>query len=260
MSYQNIIVEKMGNIGKLSINRPDVRNALNRDTRLEIEQGMIDLENDPDIRVIVITGVGDKAFCAGADIRDMQTCTPLEALDSAELGKRVFDRIEAADKPVIAQINGFALGGGCELAMACDIRIASDKARLGQPEVLLGIMPGYAGTQRLPRIVGKAVAKDLILTGDLIDANEAYRIGLVNKVVPAAELENTVMEYAKKLASKAPIAVKLCKRAINYGMETSLEVGSIYESDSFALCFSTDDHNEGISAFLEKRQAEFKGK
>ncbi|MCX6012080.1 MAG: enoyl-CoA hydratase-related protein, partial [Chloroflexi bacterium] len=206
MDYKNIIVEKLGNIGKLSINRPDVRNALNKDTRLEIEQGIQELSVDNNIKVVVVTGAGDKAFCAGADIRDMKDATPLEAIESAELGKRVFNKIESLEKPVIAMINGFALGGGCELALACDIRIASDKAKLGQPEINLGFIPGYAGTQRLPRLVGKAVAKELIMIGDLIDANEAYRIGLVNKVVPADKLESTVMDMAKKLASRSPIA------------------------------------------------------
>ena len=259
MSYNNIIVEKKGNIGKLIINRPDVRNALNTETRLEIEGGMIELENDPDVRVIVITGAGDKAFCAGADIRDMKDATPLEAIESAELGKRVFNRVEACHKPVIAQVNGYALGGGCELAMACDIRIASERARLGQPEINLGIIPGYAGTQRLPRLVGKAAAMEMILIGDLIDANEAYRIGLVNKVVPADQLESTVLELANKLASRSPVTLKIAKETINKGMESNLEVGSVYETECFGICFSTYDHTEGINAFLEKRQPEFKG-
>ena len=259
MSYQNIIVEKKGKVGKLSINRPDVRNALNRDTRLEIEQGMIELEEDKDVRVIVITGVGEKAFCAGADIRDMKDATALDAKESAELGKRVFKRIEACPKPVIAMINGFALGGGCELALACDMRIASDNARLGQPEINLGIMPGYAGTQRLPRLVGKAVAKEMILIGELIKADEAYRIGLVNKVVPIEQLEEAVMEVANKLASRSPVALRLIKEAIEEGMESSCEVGSAYETAHFAMCFTTYDHTEGINAFLEKRSPEFKG-
>lgn len=260
MGYKNIIVEKLDNIGKLSINRPDVRNALNRETRLEIEQGIQELSIDNEIKVVVVTGAGDKAFCAGADIRDMKDATPLEAIESAELGKRVFNKIESLEKPVIAMINGFALGGGCELALACDIRIASDKARLGQPEINLGFIPGYAGTQRLPRLVGKAVAKELIMIGDLIDANEAYRIGLVNKVVPADKLERTVMDIAKKLASRSPIALKEAKYCIDRGMETNTAVGSALETEAFGICFSTWDHSEGINAFLEKRTPGFKGK
>ena len=259
MSYQNIIVEKKGKVGKLSINRPDVRNALNRETRLEIERGVIELEGDAEIRVIVITGVGEKAFCAGADIRDMKDATPLQAIESAELGKRVFKRVENCKKPVIAMINGFALGGGCELALSCDIRIASDNARLGQPEINIGIIPGYAGTQRLPRLVGKAVAMELILTGDLIKADEAYRVGLVSKVVPLDQLEAAVMEVADKLAQRSPVILEIAKSAVNKGLETNLDVGSAYETECFGIAFSTQDHHEGINAFLEKRPPEFKG-
>lgn len=259
MNFENIIVDKIGSIGKLTINRPDVRNALNRQTLREIENAIEELGNDPAIRVIVITGSGDRAFCAGADVLEMKDASPLDTVEDCQLGKRVFARIEALGKPVIAQVNGYALGGGCELAMACDIRIASDKARFGQPEINLGLIPGYAGTQRLPRLVGKAKAKELIFTGDLIYANEAKELGLVNKVVPPDQLESTVMELATKLASKAPVALKLAKTSIDKGMETSLDVGSAYETDGFALCFTTYDHKEGINAFLEKRKAEFKG-
>lgn len=259
MSYKNIIVEKNDKIGKLTINRPEVRNALNRETRLEIEQGIIELENDANIRVIVITGAGEKAFCAGADIRDMKDATPLMAIDSAELGKRVFKKVENCKKPVIAMINGYALGGGCELALSCDIRIASDNARLGQPEINIGIIPGYAGTQRLPRLVGKAVAMEMILTGDLIKADEAYRVGLVNRVVAPEQLETAVLEVAEKLAQRSPIIVEIAKSAVNKGLETNLDVGSAYETECFGIAFSTQDHFEGINAFLEKRSPEFKG-
>jgi enoyl-CoA hydratase len=252
MNYKNILVEIIGQIGIIKINRPQALNALNIETIHELNDVVHQWSREDDIKVIIITGEG-KAFVAGADIAEMKDMTRQQAIDFSEMGQRVFSLIESQEKPVIAAVNGFALGGGCELAMACDIRIASDKAKLGQPEVNLGVIPGFAGTQRLARMVGTAKAKELIFTGDMVDAQTALSIGLVNQVVPLENLMNAVMEMAKKIASKGPIAIKLAKRVISRGVETDFATGSSFEVNAFGECFASGEAKEGMGAFLEKR-------
>jgi len=252
MSYQNILIEKKGKVAILKINRPNALNALNTATISELEKGIKELEDDREVKVVILTGEG-KAFVAGADVVEMKDMTAMQAREFSKLGQKVFTKLEDLEKPVIAAVNGFALGGGCELALACDIRIASDKAKLGQPEVNLGIIPGFAGTQRLSRLVGPAKAKELIYTGDMIDAQTALSIGLVNQVVPVEQLMETVLSLAEKIASKGPVAVKLAKTTINKGSETDLTTGSSYEMEAFGMCFSTSEPKEGMGAFLEKR-------
>ena len=253
MDFKNIIVDKEDGVGIVKMNRPDALNALNTETLQELEKAFAHLGESGDVKVIIITGEG-KAFVAGADIAEMKDMSADEAKAFSQKGQKVFDLIARIDKPVIAAVNGFALGGGCELAMACDIRIASEKAKLGQPEVNLGIIPGFAGTQRLARLVGAAKAKELIFTGDLIDAQTAHSVGLVNQVVPAEELMDVCMEMAKKIASKGPTAVKLAKKVIDDGIQRSLYQGSALERDGFAECFTGDEAKEGMTAFLEKRK------
>ncbi|MBS7287986.1 MAG: enoyl-CoA hydratase/isomerase family protein [Candidatus Freyarchaeota archaeon] len=258
MSYKNIIFRKEGKIAKITLNRPDKLNALSPELIGELEKVIEEVKSDRDVRVLVITGSG-KAFSAGADVGAMVEATPLQAKESSLRGHRVFRMLEELDIPVIAAINGYALGGGCELALACDIRIASEKAWLGQPEINLGIIPGWGGCIRLPRMVGVAKAMEIILTGERISAQEALQAGLVNKVVPEDKLEATVNELAEKLASKPPIAVKLAKNVIRKGLECDLEAGIGLENSAFSLCFATKDQKEGMKAFLEKRQPQFKG-
>ncbi len=260
MGYETLIVEKQDNIAIVTINRPKVLNALNATVMEELEKVFSELKNDPEVGAIIITGAGEKAFVAGADISGLVDLDALEGKRFAEKGQSVFNLIENLGKPVIAAINGFALGGGCELAMACTIRIASEKAKLGQPEVNLGIIPGYGGTQRLPRLVGKGRAMELILTGRVIDANEAYQIGLVNKVVAPEKLLDEAVEMAKLILSKGPLAVKFAMEAINRGVEVSLKDGLKIEADLFGMCCATEDKTEGTKAFLEKRKPNFKGK
>ncbi|WP_427339326.1 short-chain-enoyl-CoA hydratase [Caloranaerobacter sp. DY30410] len=257
MEYENLLLKKEGNICILTINRPKALNALNSEVLEELSDAVDQIEKDKDIHVVIITGEG-KAFVAGADILEMKDMTSEAARKFAKQGLEVFRKIELMEKVVIAAVNGFALGGGCELAMCCDIRIASEKAKFGQPEVGLGITPGFAGTQRLSRLVGVAKAKELIFTGDMIDANEAEKIGLVNKVVKPDELMNTAIELAKKIASKGQIAVRYSKIAINRGFETDIETGMEIERNLFSLCFATYDQKEGMTAFIEKRKPEFK--
>lgn len=259
MEFQNIIYRKEGNVGILSINNPKSLNALNSAVLKEMNTAIDMLEADEDVNVLVITGEG-KAFVAGADIEEMKNLNSEEARKFAKIGSDVFRKIELMEKPVIAAVNGYALGGGCELAMSCDIRIASEKAKLGLPEVGLGITPGFSGTLRLPRLVGIAKAKELIYTGNIISAEDAEKIGLVNKVVPHEELMNVTLELANKIASVAQIAVKYSKVAINRGIETDIETGMAMEKDVFGLCFSTEDQREGMTAFLEKRKPEFQNK
>ncbi len=259
MPYENILYEKEGKIGIITINRPDKLNSLNRKTMEEIHDAFLHAGSDASIGVIILTGSGTKAFVAGADIKELSVLTPIGAKDFALYGQMVFNRIELLGKPVIAAINGFALGGGCELAMACTIRIASEKAKLGQPEVNLGLIPGYGGTQRLSRLVGKGRAMEMILTGDTIDAQEAYRIGLVNKVASAEELLPTCKKIAEKILSKGPMAIHYALDAINQGMEMPLEEGLFLEAALFGLSSATEDMKEGTKAFLEKREAKFKG-
>ncbi|KPU26350.1 crotonase [Caloranaerobacter sp. TR13] len=257
MEYENLLLKKEGNICILTINRPKALNALNSKVLEELSNAVDQIEKDKDIYVVIITGEG-KAFVAGADIVEMKDMTSEAARKFAKQGLEVFRKIELMEKVVIAAVNGFALGGGCELAMCCDIRIASEKAKFGQPEVGLGITPGFAGTQRLSRLVGIAKAKELIFTGDMIDANEAEKIGLVNKVTKPDELMNAAIELAKKIASKGQIAVRYSKIAINRGFETDIEIGMEIERNLFSLCFATDDQKEGMTTFLEKRKPEFK--
>lgn len=260
MEFNNLLIEKDGDIAIVTINRPKALNALNAETLSELGKAMDDLGQDDSVKVIILTGAGDKAFVAGADISFMQSMNAIEGRNFALLGQQVFSKIENLPKPVIAAINGFALGGGCELAMSCDIRIASEKGKFGQPEVNLGVIPGFAGTQRLPRLVGKGIAKELLYTGDMFGADVAFRIGLVNKVVPAAELLDSAKEMAKKIASKGAVAIRLCKEAVNEGLEMEVEKAFAHEANLFGLCFATEDQKEGMSAFLEKRAPQFKGK
>lgn len=260
MAYENVILEKENRIAMLSINRPKALNALNADTLMDIKSAVEAVIADSDIDVLIITGVGDKAFVAGADIAYMQKLPALEARTFAILGQQVFRLIETMDKPVIAAVNGFALGGGCELAMACDIRLASDKALFGQPEVGLGITPGYGGTQRLPRLIGEGRAKELIYSANNINAEEAYRVGLVNHVYPSDSLMEEAKKLSKKISSKAPLAVRLSKNQITRGMQADIDTAMLIEADMFGLCFATEDQQEGMSAFIEKRKAEFKCK
>jgi len=259
LDYQNLKFENQNGIGILTINRPQALNALNSLTINELRHFFENEALDGSVQVVIITGSGQKAFVAGADIAEMQPMSAEQACIFSKSGQSAFDLIENLPKPVIAAVNGFALGGGCELAMACDIRIASDKARFGQPEVSLGIIAGYGGTQRLPRLVGKGRAKELLFTGDMIDAAEAHRIGLVNKVVPSEDLMGAAMAMAEKIKARAPVAVKLTKAAVNRGMEVDLPCGLALEAEMFGLCFSTSDQDAGMAAFLEKRTATFVG-
>ncbi len=260
MNYRNLLFEKEGSIGLLTINRPKVLNALNRETMTEISKVVGKIATDPEVAVLIITGAGEKSFVAGADISEMRTLSALEGRSWSKFRQATFNAIENLPQPVIAAVNGYALGGGCELAMSCDIRIASEKAKFGQPEVLLGVVAAFAGTQRLPRLVGKGRAKELLFTGDQIDAAEAYRIGLVNKVVPDSELLTAAKALAAKIISRSPVAVQLCKAAVNEGLDMDLESGQAYEAEVFGLCFATADQKEGMNAFVEKRPAKFTGK
>lgn len=257
--YNNITLERDGAMAVITINRPKELNALNRQTVLELEQVFIALEKDPTVGAVILTGGGDKAFVAGADITEMASMQAVAARDWARLGQQVFARVENFPRPVIAAINGFALGGGCELAMACDIRIASDKAKLGQPEVSLGITPGFAGTQRLPRLVGKGQAKLLVFSGDAIDAQEARSIGLIDRVVAHEELLSAAKALAGKIIARAPVAVSQAKLAINRGLEMDSEQAYAYEAELFGMCFTTADQGEGMKAFIEKRKPVFQG-
>ncbi|QZY54758.1 short-chain-enoyl-CoA hydratase [Crassaminicella profunda] len=258
MDYQFIQMEQQERIAVLKLNRPKALNALNSEVLKELECAIYNLDTDENVDVIIITGEG-KAFVAGADITEMNPLGAEEGRVFGNLGQRVFRKIEKMEKPVIAAVNGFALGGGCELAMCCDMRIASEKAKFGQPEVGLGIIPGFSGTQRLPRLVGTAKAKELIFTGDIIKAQEAEKIGLVNKVVAPEELMNEAMDLAKRIAKNAQKAVRYANMAINRGFETDMETGIEIEANLFGLCFATKDQKEGMTAFVEKRKAEFKG-
>jgi enoyl-CoA hydratase len=258
--YDNLILEKDGAIAVLAVNRPKELNALNLATMRELDHAIGALAADPDVGAVIITGGGEKAFVAGADISEMAGMDALPAKAWARLGQQVFSRIENFPRPVIAAVNGFALGGGCELAMACDIRLASDKAKFGQPEVNLGITPGFAGTQRLPRLVGRGYAKLMIFSGDVIDAAEALRIGLVDKVVPVDELLAAAKGLAARMIAKAPQAVSQAKQAINRGVEMESELGYAFEAEIFGMCFTTGDQKEGMRAFLEKRKPVFTGR
>jgi enoyl-CoA hydratase len=257
---ENLIYEKKGAIAYITVNRPKVLNALNQATMAELRAAFEDARDDAGVRVVIITGAGEKAFIAGADINELNQLSPVEAKEYTHRGQAVFDLIENLGKPTIACINGFALGGGCELAMACTIRLASETAKLGQPEVKLGIIPGYGGTQRLPRLVGKGMAMQLNLTGEMISAQEAHRIGLVNDIAALADLVPRAEALAQKIAANAPLAIKYCMESVNKGMEMTLAEGLFLEATLFAVSCATADKKEGTSAFLEKRAANFQGK
>ncbi len=259
-TFDNLLFERAGAVATITINRPTVLNALNGQTIEEIRRAVLAVGRDPDVRAVVLTGAGEKAFVAGADITELAALTVGGAHEYAMAGQHVFDRIERLGKPVIAAINGFALGGGCELAMACTIRVAADTAKLGQPEVNLGLMPGFAGTQRLARLVGRGRALELMLTGDAVSAAEAHRIGLVNRVVPAAELLSAAMSLAAALASKAPVAVRSIIESVNTGLCLPWHEAEAFEAALFGLVAATGDMREGTRAFLEKRTPQFTGK
>jgi enoyl-CoA hydratase len=258
--FENLLYDKRDGIAYVTINRPKVLNALNTPTWKDMRTAFEDARDDASVRGVILTGAGNKAFIAGADIGELAHVAAFEAEQSSRFGQEVLDVIENLGKPVVAAVNGFALGGGCETAMACTIRIAADSAKFGQPEVTLGLVPGGGGTQRLPRLVGKGRALQLILSGETISAQEAYRIGLVNEVVPAAELIPRAEAILKKIASNAPIAVKFALEATNKGLETSQGEGSLLEAAYFGLCAATEDKKEGTNAFLEKRAPRFQGR
>jgi enoyl-CoA hydratase len=260
MTFDNLFLERDGAVAVITINRPQVLNALNTQTIDELRRVILELKHDSSVRAVIVTGAGDKSFVAGADINELAVQRPAQGKEHALRGQHVLDLIENMGKPVIAAINGYALGGGCELAMACTLRIAADTARLGQPEINLGILPGYGGTQRLSRLVGKGVALDLLLTGRQITAGEALDMGLVNRVVPPAELLTAARALAGELAAKAPVAVQYIIEAVNKGLEVSFDKGQFLEAALFGLVASTDDMREGTKAFLEKRKADFKGR
>jgi enoyl-CoA hydratase/carnithine racemase len=257
---ENVLYEKKESIAYVTLNRPKVLNALNKATWDELKSAFEDARDDATVRGVIITGAGDKAFIAGADISELATAGAVQAEQSSSHGQDVLNLIENLGKPVIAAINGFALGGGCETAMACTIRLASEHAKFGQPEVKLGVLPGGGGTQRLPRLVGKGRALQLILTGAIINATEAYRIGLVNEVVPAVDLITRAEALLREIFSNAPVAIKYSLEAVNKGMETSQREGLALEASFFGLCAGTEDKNEGTRAFLEKRAPKFQGR
>jgi enoyl-CoA hydratase len=260
MTFENILFEKKNAIAYVTINRPKVLNALNTATMTELRNVFMQVKEDQEVRVVILTGAGEKSFVAGADISELQKNNAVDAKEYTHRGQAVLDVIENLGKPVIACINGFALGGGCEIAMACTMRLASENAKLGQPEVKLGIIPGYGGTQRLPRLVGKGVAMQLLLTGEMITAQEAHRVGLVNEVLPAAQLIARAEAIAHTILKNAPLAIQYCLEAANHGMEMSLKEGLFLEATLFAVSCATEDKKEGTAAFLEKRAANFSGK
>lgn len=253
MELKNVILEKEGHLATVTINRPKALNALNSETLKDLDTVIEDLEKDSNVYAVIVTGAGEKSFVAGADIAEMKDLNEEQGKEFGILGNNVFRRLENLDKPVIAAISGFALGGGCELAMSCDIRIASEKAKFAQPEAGLGITPGFGGTQRLARIVGLGKAKEMIYTCDMIKADEAYRIGLVNKVVPLETLMDEAKAMANKIMANAPIAVKYCKDAINRGMQVDIDKAILIEAEDFGKCFASEDQTEGMTAFLERR-------
>lgn len=260
MTFDNLLFERVGSIGTVTINRPDVLNALNRATLGELQRAFEILGSDADVRAVILTGVGPRAFAAGADINELAALTPAASRELATLGQRTFSTIEELGKPVIAAINGFALGGGCELAMACTLRLASENAKLGQPEIQLGLLPGYGGTQRLPRLVGRGRALEIMLLGTPITAVEAERIGLVNRVVPADRLLDEARGLATMLAARAPLAVRAILDAVHAAASTTLADGCAFEAALFGVIAGTDDMREGTRAFLDKRTPIFQGR
>jgi len=259
MDYQNLTLDKSNSILTITINRPDKLNALNHRTLEELNAAFITIEQDDQIKGVILTGTGNKAFVAGADISEIKQLDLATGKEFARFGQQVFARIENCSKPVIALVNGFALGGGCELAMACHIRLASDNAKFGQPEVNLGLIPGYGGTQRMARLIGKGRALELLLTGNMISAQRAYETGLVNQVLPADELEAAGLKMMQTILSKAPLAVSYVLETVNRGLSLSLEEGIRLEADYFGKSCASGDMKEGTGAFLEKRKPEFKG-
>ncbi len=260
MPYQTLLAEKREGIVWVTVNRPEKRNALNQRVMEELDSCFREIASDAEARVAILTGAGDKAFVAGADIGELAVQSPISGRETSIRGQRTLDLIENLGKPVIAAVNGYALGGGCELAMACTLRIASENAMFGQPEVKLGIIPGYAGTQRLRRLVGEGKALELILTGEAINAQEAFRIGLVNQAVPANELKPAAEALARKILSNAPLAIKFALEAVRHGADLSHSDGEFLEAALFGACCATEDMKEGTRAFLEKREAKFAGK
>lgn len=257
MGYENLVLEYRGSVAVLTINRPKVLNALNRATLLELSRAVEEVAGNPAVKAVVITGVGEKAFVAGADIAEMSAMSPAEAKEFALLGQQIFAKIENAPVPFIAAVNGFALGGGCELAMSCDIRLASSRAKFGQPEINLGISPGFGGTQRLPRLIGKGKGLELLLTGDLIDGETALRLGLINRLVPDGEVLAEACALAEKIAEKSRPVLGYVKAAVHRGYDLDLPVAAEVEALYFSLCFATADQKEGMAAFLEKRKPRF---
>jgi enoyl-CoA hydratase len=260
LALETVTYEKKGSIAYVTLNRPKVLNALNKTALADLRAAFEDARDDSSLHGVILTGAGDKSFIAGADINEVATDTPVQAEEKTRRGQHLMDLIENLGKPVVAAINGFALGGGCEAALACTIRLAAETAKFGLPEVKLGIIPGYGGTQRLPRLIGKGVALQLILSGAMINAQEAYRIGLVNEVVPNAELIGRAEAILNQIGANAPLSVRYALEAVNKGMETSLAEGLVLESTFVAICTSTEDKKEGTSAFLEKRPAKFQGR
>jgi len=260
MQFQYVIYEKSERIATITLNRPDALNAFNKDVVEEILKALEDAKNDEKIRVVILTGAGEKAFSAGADIKTMKGFDALKARELSLMGEKLCSAIENFEKPVIAAINGYALGGGLEVAMACDLRIASDKAKMGQTEINIGLIPGWGGTQRLTRLIGKTKAKELVFTGKMIDAKTAEQLGLVNMVVPADQFMETVRKFAMELAEKAPVALRIAKALINKGADMSLDAAIALEREGFGVVGSTEDLQEGVSAFIEKRKPVFKGK
>src|SRR3954452_11577877 len=259
-TFENVRVDRKDQIAYVTIDRPKVLNALNMATMGELRSVFTQLKDDREVRVVILTGAGEKSFVAGADINELAKNNPVEAKEDTHRGGAVLDLIENLGKPVIACNNGFALGGGCEIAMACTMRLASENAKLGQPEVKLGIIPGYGGTQRLPRLVGTGLAMQILLTGEMITAQEAHRIGLVNEVVPADRLIPRAEEIAQKIIGMAPLAIQYCMEAVNQGMNMTLPEGLFLEATLFGMCCATEDKREGTTAFLEKRAANFQGR
>lgn len=260
MPFENIVYTKEDSIARLIVDRQEKRNALNYNTRIEMGKALEDVMMDSSVKVLVVSGAGEKSFIAGADLNALASLTPLKFEEfAATVGQKFFSKFEELDKPVIAMIDGLCLGGGLEVALACDIRIASESSRFGQPEINVGIIPGGGATQRLPRLVGAGKAKELIFTGNIIDAQEAFRIGLINQIVPSEKLEDVVISMARRIAEKSPLTIKWAKKAINAAEETTLTMGLAYEALVESLLFSSKDKEEGMKAFFEKRKAQFKG-
>ena len=260
MKFENTLYEKSEGIATITINRPEALNALNKQALQEISSRLNDAEEDETVKVIVIMGAGDRSFCVGLDLKAVKGISAIEGMNLSLLGQKLTKKIEELRKPVIAAINGYALGGGLELAMSCDLRIASENARLGQTELNVGLIPGWGGTQRLPRLVGRAIAKELIFTAKMIDAKTAERLGLLNKVVPLDKLKSAVKEIATELMTKPPVGLQLAKQLINSSIETDLTKGLVQEAQAFGVLASTEDFDEGVAAFIEKRKPKFKGK